>query len=162
MVKITMNGILQTMTDPETILTLDLKGVKELASKIAKALKPRDVLCLWGTLGAGKTEFARALIQSFMSSNVEVLSPTFTLVQTYDTANSTIWHYDLYRLKSSDEIIELGIEEAFSSGISVIEWPERLEEWLPRRRIDISLRIINEYLREITIKQTGMHDFFKL
>lgn len=81
---------------------------------------------LEGPIGAGKTHFARCLIQSLMDTPEDVPSPTFTLVQTYDTTAGEIWHADLYRLTSLDEIEELGLAEAFESAICLIEWPDRL------------------------------------
>lgn len=97
-----------------------------LALRFVCLLKPGDVVLLKGDLGAGKSTFARALIQSLCGENTEVPSPTFTLVQTYETKAFSIWHFDLYRLKFPEEIYELGIEEAKHSGVCLIEWPERL------------------------------------
>ena len=65
--------------------------------------------------------------------------PTFNLLLTYDTAPGTVWHFDLYRLGSPDEVIELGLEDAFADGICLIEWPDRLGPWLPEARIEIHL-----------------------
>ncbi|HEY2541156.1 MAG TPA: tRNA (adenosine(37)-N6)-threonylcarbamoyltransferase complex ATPase subunit type 1 TsaE, partial [Stellaceae bacterium] len=78
-------------------------------------------------------------IRARNSADEEVPSPTFTLVQNYEAAGGAIWHFDLYRLTAADEIWELGIEEAFADGISLIEWPDRLGPLLPRHRLDITL-----------------------
>lgn len=110
---------------------------------MARALRPGDVVALAGDLGAGKTTFARALIAAFAAEAgqpaPEVPSPTFTLVQTYEFARATIWHFDLYRIERPDDALELGIEEAFAGGIALIEWPERLGPLLPARRIEVRL-----------------------
>ena len=110
-----------------------------LAARIAALAKPGDIIALRGDLGAGKTSFARAFIRACGDAREEVPSPTFTLVQIYETDAGTIWHFDLYRLKTADEAWELGIEDAFASGISLIEWPERLGPLLPARRLDVTL-----------------------
>lgn len=110
-----------------------------LAARLAAIARPGDVIALRGELGAGKTAFARAFIRARNSADEEVPSPTFTLVQNYEAAGGAIWHFDLYRLTAADEIWELGIEEAFADGISLIEWPDRLGPLLPRHRLDITL-----------------------
>ena len=112
----------------------------QVAQEIASLLKPRDVILLKGELGAGKSTFARALIQSLCGVQTEVPSPTFTLVQTYETPTYVLWHFDLYRLEHSQEIYELGIEEAYRSGVCLIEWPERLGTALPKEYLEIELR----------------------
>lgn len=105
---------------------------KKLAQKICFFLNPKDILLLKGDLGAGKSYFARAFIQSLLSEETEVPSPTFTLVQEYETSLGPIWHFDLYRLKNEEEVFELGIDEAFARAISLIEWPERLGSYMPK------------------------------
>ncbi|MBY6113959.1 tRNA (adenosine(37)-N6)-threonylcarbamoyltransferase complex ATPase subunit type 1 TsaE [Mameliella alba] len=102
-----------------------------LAQRIGAALGPGDVLLLSGEIGAGKTHFARCLIQSLLDTPEDVPSPTFTLVQTYDTTAGELWHADLYRLTGPDESIELGLTEAFDSAICLVEWPDRLEDLTP-------------------------------
>ncbi len=112
----------------------------EIAAQFAARLKPRDVVCLHGDLGMGKSVFARAAIRSLAGDEgLEVPSPTFTLVQTYETPEGTIWHFDLYRLKDPEEIFELGWEEALANGIVIVEWPERLGHHLPKRCINIRI-----------------------
>ncbi|WIY26798.1 tRNA (adenosine(37)-N6)-threonylcarbamoyltransferase complex ATPase subunit type 1 TsaE [Parasedimentitalea psychrophila] len=103
----------------------------DLATRIAAALRPGDCLLLEGPIGAGKTHFARQLIQSLLPIFEDVPSPTFTLVQTYDVPTGELWHADLYRLSSLDEVEELGLIEAFDTAICLIEWPDRLAELTP-------------------------------
>ena len=109
-----------------------------LAARLAPLLRAGDVVALRGELGAGKTFFARAVIQA-LGGPEEVPSPTFTLVQTYDLAPAPVWHFDLYRLARPEDAWELGLEEAMSEAISLIEWPERLGPLLPEVRLDIEL-----------------------
>ena len=109
-----------------------------LAARLAALAKPADVIALKGELGAGKTSFARAFIRA-RGGEEAVPSPTFTLVQVYELAAGTIWHIDGYRLRDPEEAWELGIEDAFSDGISLIEWPERLCALVPMRRLEITL-----------------------
>ncbi len=113
-----------------------------LAERLAPLLRTGDVVALWGGLGAGKTVLARALIRARCASADEVPSPTFTLVQTYPPrppCQGEIWHFDLYRLNDPEEAWELGIEDAFAGGISLIEWPDRLGPLLPPGRLDVRL-----------------------
>lgn len=119
--------------------TVNQAGMESLARTLATIAKPRDVILLYGDLGMGKTVFSRAFVQSLTSPDEDVPSPTFTLVQLYDTDKGTVWHFDLYRLKQPDEVYELGFEEALSDGISLIEWPERAERLYPRNRLEIRI-----------------------
>ncbi|MBP3346934.1 MAG: tRNA (adenosine(37)-N6)-threonylcarbamoyltransferase complex ATPase subunit type 1 TsaE [Alphaproteobacteria bacterium] len=107
--------------------------------KLAQMAKQGDVFALFGTLGMGKSVLARAFIQS-LTGTEEVPSPTFTLVQSYDAPDFEIFHYDLYRIKSPEEIFEIGMEEAVYQGVSLIEWPEMMGGYLPRNcfRVEIT------------------------
>ncbi len=101
------------------------------AQQIGARLVPGDIVLLSGGVGAGKTHFARSLILSLLPVPEDVPSPTYTLVQIYEAQEFEIFHADLYRLGSADEAEELGLTEAFSSAVCLIEWPDRLGELLP-------------------------------
>ncbi len=103
-----------------------------LAARLAPLLRPGDTLLLAGPIGAGKSFFARALIRNLLGNPAEdVPSPTFTLVQTYTTGDTVVWHADLYRIGHQDEAVELGLVEAFEAAICLVEWPDRLGDLAP-------------------------------
>ncbi len=104
---------------------------KKTGRKLAHIARRGDVFALYGTLGMGKSVLARAFVQALCGQG-EVPSPTFTLLQTYEAPDFEIYHFDLYRLKSAEEIFEIGVEEALYSGVSLIEWPEKMGAYLPR------------------------------
>ena len=106
---------------------------------LGTAVLPGDVVLLSGVVGAGKTHFARSLIQSQLSTPEDVPSPTFTLVQTYETKHGEIWHADLYRLTDAQEIEELGLTEAFETAICLIEWPDRLGDLAPQHALSLTI-----------------------
>lgn len=109
----------------------------EIASRIGACLIAGDTLLLHGDIGAGKSYFARALIQSLQDRPEDVPSPTFTLVQTYETQLGEVWHADLYRLSDPGEAEELGLTDAFSSAICLIEWPDRLASLAPKGALSL-------------------------
>ncbi|MFN7039085.1 MAG: tRNA (adenosine(37)-N6)-threonylcarbamoyltransferase complex ATPase subunit type 1 TsaE [Alphaproteobacteria bacterium] len=114
------------------------QDTEALAKKIAKSTRMGDVILLKGDLGVGKTFFAKNFIKYFFpNQDVTVNSPTFNLVQTYTTNLFTIWHFDLYRLKTVEEIFELGVEQAFDEAVSIIEWPELIQTILPKNVLEI-------------------------
>ena len=117
----------------------DEAATGRFAARIADAAATGDVIALIGGLGAGKTAFARAFIRHLGDASEEVPSPTFTLLQTYASRAGDIYHFDLYRIEDADEALELGIEEAFTDGITLIEWAERLAGLLPADRLEIRL-----------------------
>lgn len=116
----------------------DEEATAHLAAQIASRAQSGDVFALYGTLGMGKSVFARAFIQALTGAE-EVPSPTFTLLQTYDAPEFEIYHYDLYRLKSPEEVFELNIEEAIYGGVCLIEWPEKMGGYLPRQVLKINI-----------------------
>lgn len=138
----------------------DLEATRALARRLAPLLGPGDVIGLAGPLGAGKTTLARAVIESLAElggagSVGEVPSPTFTLVQTYETGATPVWHFDLYRLERPEDAMELAIEEAFASAISVIEWPERLGALMPADWLEILIERDADGLRRARIQGFG-------
>ena len=126
-----------TLTSPE--------ATAQVAADLADRLTPGDILCLDGDLGAGKTHFARSLIQHLQAAEgrvEDVPSPTFTLVQTYEAAGHEIWHADLYRLSDPQEVDELGLTDAFDTAICLVEWPDRLGDEMPARALWLSMRMV--------------------
>ena len=118
----------------------DPAATAALAAALAARAQMGDVIALSGGLGVGKTTFARGFIEALSSGETpEVPSPTFTLVQAYEFTDATVYHFDLYRIERAEECYELGIEDAFAEGISLIEWPDRLGSLLPEDRLDIEL-----------------------
>ena len=106
----------------------DPAATDALAARLAARLRPGDAVWLEGDLGAGKTHFARALIRACLGDGgdgADIPSPTYTLVQTYDTPMGEIWHADLYRLSDPQEIVELGLHDALETAICLVEWPDR-------------------------------------
>ncbi len=127
-------------------LWLRQDGLSERAlSRIAVALSgivlPGDCILLEGELGAGKSSFARALIRAILTTDEDIPSPTFTIVQTYETIRGPLWHADLYRIGGEDELIELGLYDALETTITLIEWPQKLA--LPQSAI--ALRVCLSY-----------------
>jgi len=102
----------------------DETATAALGVRIAGALRPGDVVALSGELGAGKTTLARAILRA-RGIEGHVPSPTFTLVQAYDSSGLTIHHFDLYRIERANEVAELGLDDALSDGAALVEWPER-------------------------------------
>jgi len=109
------------------------EATEALGATLAARLKPGDVVGLKGDLGAGKTTLARAIVRAAAGDpDLIVPSPTFTLVEVYDTPKGAYWHFDLYRLDDPEQVYELGWEEALAEGIVLLEWPERLGPLLPQ------------------------------
>ena len=105
-------------------------------------LQKGDFIALEGELGAGKTAFARALISRLLGPdhNEDIPSPSFALVQSYETPRMNVHHFDFYRLDGADEVLELGLDEALDQGLVLAEWPQRLEDELPTDRLEIHFR----------------------
>jgi tRNA threonylcarbamoyl adenosine modification protein YjeE len=124
----------------------DETALHGLVHDIARGVQPGDLITLSGDLGAGKTTFARALIRHLAGDEtIEVPSPTFTLIQTYDLANFTIVHADLYRISAAAELRELGFDDLPRDALVLLEWPDRAAGFLPPDRLDIALTMSPEH-----------------
>ncbi len=118
----------------------DESATERLGAALAARLRPRDTVALEGGLGAGKTTLARAILRAAAGvPDLVVPSPTFTLVEVYDTPRGAFWHFDLYRLEAPEQVFELGWEEARADGIALVEWAERLGPLLPADRLTVTL-----------------------
>jgi len=116
---------------------LDLAALDWFASSLAILLTQGDVIALSGELGAGKTTFARSLVTHIAGAELDIPSPTFALVQQYDTPRVPLTHIDCYRLNTAEEADELGLDDAISNGIVLIEWPGRIADYLPADHLEL-------------------------
>ena len=132
----------------------DEAATAALGAFLAPRLSAGDCLLLEGPIGAGKSHLARALIRERLGRFEDIPSPTFTLVQTYDAGDVEIWHADLYRLSHPDEVLELGLEEAFSKAICLVEWPDRLGGHVPRDALRLRLAVDGDG-RKATVRGGG-------
>jgi N-acetylmuramate 1-kinase len=134
----------RAMTSEAVIRDLpDEAATAALARELALFVRPGDCLAISGDLGSGKTALARGLIQALspQGESLEVPSPTFTLVQTYDDTRVAVAHFDFYRLNDPAELAETGFQELVDSHLTLVEWPDRLPGELPDDRLDIALEI---------------------
>ena len=143
-----------------------IRELGKIADKIKKILSPGDVVFLYGEIGVGKTTFARLLINGFENEKKlkksEVLSPTFNIVFEYEIKEFTIKHFDLYRLKNSNDIKNIGLSENLEQSITLIEWPELIIN-KPENRLDLFFEYAEDYNeRSLIIKTNGRlknHEF---
>ena len=143
-----------------------IRELEKIADKIKKKLLLGDVIFLYGEIGVGKTTFARLLINSFENEKKlkksEVLSPTFNIVFEYEIKEFTIKHFDLYRLKSDNDIKNIGLYENLEQSITLIEWPELIKN-KPQNRLDLFFEYKKDYNeRSLIIKTNGrlkIHEF---
>ena len=117
----------------------NLSDIDIVADQIAKELIKIKILLLKGDLGVGKTTLTKHIVKNLGSSYNEVTSPTFNLVHRYNTKKQQIWHFDLYRIKSSDELLNLGIEDALQHGIAIIEWGEIAKKYLASQYLQVHI-----------------------
>jgi N-acetylmuramate 1-kinase len=125
-----------------TVVVPNEEALHPLVKDIAIALEPGDLITLSGDLGAGKTTFARALIRDLAGDpTIEVPSPSFTLIQTYDLPRFPVVHADLYRVSGTSELAELGFEDLPAGAVTLLEWPDRAAGFLPSDRLDITITL---------------------
>ncbi|MCK0168840.1 tRNA (adenosine(37)-N6)-threonylcarbamoyltransferase complex ATPase subunit type 1 TsaE [Jannaschia sp. S6380] len=145
------------MTAPDPTIRLpDPAATDAFARALAPLVRAGDTLLLQGPVGAGKTAFARALIGALRAATglppEDVPSPTFTLVQTYDTGPFQTWHADLYRLTDPAEVLELGLEEAFQDALCLVEWPDRLGSDAPGQAVTLAFDPLPDGTRLLSIR----------
>ncbi len=124
---------------PQKITTKNKSEMAALAKEIAILTHIGDVIGLKGSLGVGKSFFAREFINTLSANKINVPSPTFNLVYSYATKKGEVFHFDLYRLKNAEELENIGFFDALQSGICLIEWPEIAQKFLPKSYIEIEI-----------------------
>jgi tRNA threonylcarbamoyladenosine biosynthesis protein TsaE len=138
-----------------TIHAKDERDTEHLGAVLAETLPPGTVIGLVGTLGAGKTRLVQAVAAALGVPSGSVTSPTFVLVNEYRGGRLPVYHFDTYRLKDEDEFLALGPEEYFeSSGLTFVEWADRVADLLPQERLDISIEVTGETDRRFAIAGT--------
>ena len=129
-----------------------------LGAQVIKSLSHGMTVTLRGDLGAGKTTMVRGMLQSVLG-DIDVPSPTYTLVQTYELPKFEFWHCDMYRLAQPDDGYELGLIEAFEEAVCVVEWPDKIAPLLPKDVVDIDIQFDGEGR---LAKLTGFGDRFDI
>lgn len=137
----------------KTIETKNVLQTQKIAADLAKTLVVGDILCLYGNLGSGKTTFVQSLAKG-LGIKKRIISPTFIIIRQYKMKKYNFYHIDLYRVKTKEDLLGLGIDEVLKdkNNIVVIEWAENLLDLLPQVRTDIKFEYIDENKRKITIK----------
>jgi len=146
---------MNTIHQIETELPLNSpEEMAEFGAKLAIMLRQQDVLFLIGDLGVGKTTLARGIILALLGKDADVSSPTYNLVHVWDGPECEIWHADLYRLQDPAEVLMLGLEDAFSHAITIVEWPDRMGKMAPENRLDICIEKTEDG-RKIMLRAMG-------
>ena len=151
-----LSNLMPIATKSDKIELSSEKNIEELAGKFLNKIKPGDIIFLYGEIGVGKTTFVRYLVNKFQKENkleiTEVTSPTFNLLSEYQINQIKINHYDLFRLKSSEEIINLDLFGDSKDSITLIEWPQMIKE-KPKNLIELYFEYEkNHQTRSIQIK----------
>lgn len=137
----------------EIVLIKNKQEMADFAGILAKKSKVGDIFGLKGTLGAGKSFFAAAFINASSNQKIIVSSPTFNLLNIYEVnEGKLIYHFDLYRLKDSEELLSLGMEEAFINGITLIEWPDIAKNFFAKNYTQIEIEILNDEQRKLILR----------
>ena len=143
------------MPDPTILersaITSDAAETRRLAASVAAAAEPGDLVCLWGELGAGKTQFAKGFGAGLGVSGT-ISSPTFILMSEYQ-GRLPLFHVDLYRLADGADALAGGVvDERQAAGVTLVEWPERMGDFLPARRLDVLIDGTGTEPRTITLR----------
>ncbi|OGX07363.1 MAG: tRNA (adenosine(37)-N6)-threonylcarbamoyltransferase complex ATPase subunit type 1 TsaE [Omnitrophica WOR_2 bacterium GWA2_47_8] len=136
-------------------LSKNEKETLKQAESLSKLLKPGDIVCLFGDLGSGKTTFTKGVAEALKVKKEDVNSPTFTLLNIY-RGKYPLYHFDLYRMESRKEILELGYEEFFyGEGVTLVEWAEKLKDLTPKEYLKVELSHQGPTERLIKIEPVG-------
>ena len=144
------------MNDEKIIFTNNFEETQDLGKEFAKTLKGGETVALYGNLGGGKTTFTQGLALG-LGIKKRIISPTFIIIRTYALRPKTFYHIDLYRIETADDIRGLGIDEIInnSNNIVVVEWAEKMKNFLPKERIDIYFEYLDENKRKIKFINNG-------
>ena len=134
----------------QTLRLPDAAATEALGARIAAGIGPGDAIALEGDLGAGKTTLARAILRALGVSGA-IPSPTFTLVQHYETPKLPVSHYDLYRIEAAGELDELGLDDALAEGAALIEWPALAMNRLPETTLHVRLKTVKDDIRQVQL-----------
>ena len=136
------------------IITKNPEETKNLGKEVAKLSKPGDLIAFYGELGVGKTCFIQGISQELKVKDY-VTSPSFTIINEYQ-GKIPVYHFDLFRIDNVEEILELGCEEYFNrEGLTVIEWAEKIEQYLPKAHLKIDIKFKDRYQRIISFIPQG-------
>ncbi len=140
------------MFEKNNIRLAELPGV---AKALIEMFGQQRIFCFYGKMGAGKTTLIQSICAALKSSDI-VTSPTFSIVNEYETSgNGTIYHFDFYRIKNSDEALDMGYEDYFFSGnYCMVEWPERIDNLLPDQLVEVIMSVEDDETRSITARLT--------
>ncbi len=137
-----------------TIVTHSVAETEAAAARLAASFRGGEVVALHGELGAGKTQFTRGIVKGLGGDVHAVSSPTFVLLNVYDTGRLKVFHLDAYRVHGAEDFDAIGFAELLEQkGVVVIEWPSRVESLLPPRRIDVKLQTLSPQVRRISVDE---------
>lgn len=133
------------------IIIHSLEDIKCAASEFVALIGERRIFAFYGNMGAGKTTFIKAICEELGVTDA-VSSPTFAIVNEYDSNMGSIYHFDFYRIKRSTEVLDLGFEDyAYSGNLCLMEWPELIEEFLPEETIEVRIEEIEDGKRRVLV-----------
>lgn len=134
-------------------VTKSEQETQKIAEQVAEKVKKGGLVCLFGDLGSGKTTFAKGFAKALGIDTFSVKSPTYTYIRDYKLGKNSLYHIDLYRLETIDELLLREIEELLinKNNVMIIEWADRLKDYLPKNRIDVHLEYLDENSRKISV-----------
>jgi tRNA threonylcarbamoyladenosine biosynthesis protein TsaE len=135
-------------------VTHSVAETESAAAQLAASFRGGECVALYGDLGAGKTQFTRGIVKGLNGDPHAVSSPTFVLLNVYDSARLKVFHLDAYRVSGADDFDAIGFSELMEqNGVVVVEWPTRVESLLPPRRINVTLEVTSPHGRRIRIEE---------